>query len=672
MLAGLAALIFLPTALFCGLYLDDYSFLRMLEGATGYELWRHFIEYVPGRNLHIPFFYALIRLTGGSVPGMHAISIAFDAANAAMLFLFVRRLTGLRAIAWAAAVIFILAPNHGETHYWITLIPQCQIPTFLILAAFLLATSPAGPRLTAAASVYAVALFTYDQVFFLWPLLLFVAWRANHSIRRRNFVLAAFTLAALNVTHIVFRYLSPYASGGRPLIRLSDFFRRGLDAIVATAKGIIPIPTPSYAHWGWTILVAVIALALGIWMVRRIAEEIRAEKLQYASWTQGREWIWIVVFGTAWTGLAYAPNLFWFISPRHNLLPSIGWAIALASIGAVAATRIPRLSSILPTACVLAFMFAALSNVHEGTQWIESKRMKEAYAAEVRQVAAPADTLFLVGAPRYLHRAPAFNLPHDVALAAARVLGRPSLVGDYSVSPTRTGIVYYNDLSIVPANAFNWLPAANVNLVSYDENSSSFQCAAMLSLQEPGGGQRELPLRPSRGCKTTVKIPLEVALVESETRPAPTNQSVSGISLLHAEIRTHERMTSLVLEWAMGAPPSQVLALIPRLKDQNGNTILDSVFYQENSERNRLKEALFRSHNPKRPYPVLWPLVDDMAPLSEMKPGQVLRQVFELRKTISGPYAEGLLEVDLFQIKSDGSTQNSGHFAVPVVIKPAA
>ena len=59
LLAGAAALLgvapFLPTVPFCGIYLDDYPFLSLLEGASPHDLWIAFLRYVPGRNLHIPF-----------------------------------------------------------------------------------------------------------------------------------------------------------------------------------------------------------------------------------------------------------------------------------------------------------------------------------------------------------------------------------------------------------------------------------------------------------------------------------------------------------------------------------------------------------------------------------------------------------------------------------------
>ena len=669
--ATVAVLIFAPTALLCGIYLDDYSFLRMLEGAPASGLWNEFLNYVPGRNLHIPLFYALIRLTGGSVAGMHAVSVAFEALNAGLVFIFIRRLSGLRSIAWAAALIFIAAPNHGETHFWVTLIPQCHVPLALTLGAFLFALD--GARLAPAIALYALALFTYDQVFFLWPLLLVAAWRSDPSPVRARYAAAGTLLLGLNAAHITLRYVSPYASGGRPLIRIADFFPRLRDAFVAVAKGIIPLQTPSYAHWGWSVLAAAAALAAGLWIVRVATMGVRAEKRGLALWIRDGGWIGTLVFGSAWAALAYVPNLFWYLSPRHNLIPSVGWAAALAAAGAFAASRSARAAAALPFAAGIFFALAVLANVHEGTQWIASRRLRESFAAGVMRLTPPVDTLFLTGAPRYLHRAPAFNLPHDVMFAAARELGR-DVIGDYQAAPTRRGILYYNDLSISPPSLVRWIPAEDVNLLSYDKDSGTFECAASLSVEEPSGARRGLPLRQNRGCSASVSVPAEVVLLESRVLPAPAERPVGDISLSRAEIRLKDRTTEIELDWAMRVPPAKALGIVPRFFDSEGVVLLDAVFPYPGTPaaRDFFLEQFLRDRNPVRPYPRIWPLVDEEAARAAMRPGQVLRQVFELRKTMPGRMVEGTLEVELFEYEPAGPARSLGLFSVPVTARSSS
>jgi hypothetical protein len=648
--AALGAAPFLA-APFCGLYLDDYSFLAMLEGISPGALWIEFLHYVPGRNLHIPFFYGLIEATRGSVAGMHLVSLAFDALNAALFFLLVRRLTGLRSVALAAAAAFAVAPNHGETHFWITLIPQCQIPVALLLSAFLLA---AAGRLLPACAVYTAALFTYDQVFFLWPILLAVAWSRDSAAKRGRYAAAAAGLLALNATHIALRYLSPNASGGRPLIRWTDFFDRCRDAVVAVGKGVLPWPTSSHMHWAWSLPVAALALAAAFWLVRAVRAEARDESAPLEAWTGGSGWLAAAAGGGAWTVLAYGPNLFWFLSPRHSLLPSIGWCLTLASLGAWAASRDRRAAAALPWLAGVFFATAAVSNVHEGTQWVDSHRLRREFASAVRRLPPPVDAVFVVGAPRYLRRAPAFNLPHDVTMAAGRALGRPPLLnGDYELSPTRRGIVFRNDLSIAPAPVFRWLPAGEAYVLSFDPSKRSFACVSALRVESLDGRSRDLPLRAGAGCSLILPAPADVFLVDSTPGPAKPAAAgaprAGGLTLLRAGVSSRGETTSLELEWLVDAAPRAALAFIPRFKDASGSLVLD---------------AVFPSRGAKRPYPMIWPLIDDLAAGLALKPGRTLRQTFLLRRATTA--APASLELDAFEIAPDGGAAPLGKLAVPV------
>lgn len=645
--AALGAAPFLLTVPFCGLYLDDYSFLLMLEGIGLRELWTAFVQYVPGRNLHIPFFYALLEATGSSVAAMHIGGLAFDALNAALLFLLVRRLTGLRSVALAAAAVFAVAPNHGETHFWITLIPQCQIPTALTLAAFLLAARGA---LLPACAVYAVALFTYDQVFFLWPLLLAVAWSRASAPRPSRYAAAAAGLLALNVAHIALRYLSPHASGGRPLIRVADFIHRCRDAVVAVGKGIIPWPTSSHAHWAWSVPAVLLALAGAVWLFRAVRAQSRAEAAELGAWTKGRGWLAAAAGGAAWTALAYFPNLFWYLSPRHNLLPSIGWSLSVAALGAWAVSRGRRPAAILPWLACLFFATAAVSDFHEGTQWVESRRLRDDFAAAVRRLPPPVDSAFLVGAPRYVRRAPAFNLPHDVMMAAGRAVGRPGLEhGDYQASPTRRGVVYRNDLSIGPASAFRWLSAAEANLLSYDAAARSFACAAAWAVRVPGGLEHRVALRGGPGCELVLPVEADAFLVASIPGPkAPAHADApraGDLSLLGAAASGEDGATALDLEWRVEAPPASVVAFLPRIKDASGRVLLDAVFDR------RAGRSSYRT---------IQPLVDDALPALGLAAGRTLRQRFVLRREWRDPGAGGVLELEAYAISPSGGAVSLG------------
>ncbi len=648
--------------------MDDYGFVASLAHVDLHGLWQQFIRYVPGRNLHVLFFYLILRLTGGSITGVHALSVVCGAATAAMLYLFIRKMTGLRSVAWATAVLFIVVPNHGESHFWLTALPQNQLSTLLVLCAFYFASFEETSGVWYAMGLYATALFTYDQVFFLWPLLLYAAWRSDSAPRLKRYIGLAGALLAMNVTHLSLRYLSPYASGGRPLIRFSDVLLRCRDAVVETVKGIVPVPTPPYFGWRLSLLVAVAAAIVGFWALR-VTRRIVDEEKTLAGNKQNRH-LETLIFGLLWAILAYAPNLFWFISPRHNLLPSAGWVLGIVSGAMMLTERGLPAPALLSSAAVLVFSLAAMANVNEGSQWVASARMHAAFARELHHIDPPVHSIFLIGAPRYLHRAPAFNLAHDVVIAAGRELRHQIEAGDYEFSPTRHGLLDGNDLSVYPVGAFHWIPAQDANVISYDNGSGKFECVRALELTTPGGEKQELPLRRSRGCTANLPISLRSALVNSSVLRR-TARKGNAPTLLRAAMTSYTATTTITLEWRLGQPPNGPLAVVPRLTGPDGRLLLDAIFPSVDAPapRNRLREAVSLARNPVRPYPVLWPLVDDEAPHEHILPGDVLKQVFTLRKPIPGSAARGMLTADLFEI--EGSARKLGSFSVPVTIKRA-
>ena len=111
----------------------------------------------------------------------------------------------------------------------------------------------------------------------------------------------------------------------------------------------------------------------------------------------------------------------------------------------------------------------------------------------------------------------------------------------------------------------------------------------------------------------------------ASSSPGPTERAnadaprAGGLALLGAVASVHAETTSLELQWQIEAPPRSVLAFIPRLKDSDGNLLLDSIFPSRGTER---------------PYQMIWPLVDDIAMGLHLKPGQSLRQTFLLARRL--------------------------------------
>ncbi len=103
-----------------------------------------------GRNEYRPviaFSYALSNsFWQGASRGYHFDSVLLHAINAALLFLFIRLLTGSAAISGMAAVFFSIHPIHAERVVWITARDSLisTLFTFLVLIAYALSRQRDG------------------------------------------------------------------------------------------------------------------------------------------------------------------------------------------------------------------------------------------------------------------------------------------------------------------------------------------------------------------------------------------------------------------------------------------------------------------------------------------------------------------------------------------------
>ncbi len=180
-----------------GFYSDDAGFLTSLGGKGFVATLRAALNYVPGRELHI-IWEQLIFLIGGYSPSdlgtLHVIQSCLDGLDVALFYLLLRRLRISSFWSVVGAATFAYYPNHGETHYWLSSGPMNIMSTFFFLAfAYSVAVSVERTAMTVTGEpfwllaigflFFALALFTYDQTFFV--LLFVLALRATQLARRR-------------------------------------------------------------------------------------------------------------------------------------------------------------------------------------------------------------------------------------------------------------------------------------------------------------------------------------------------------------------------------------------------------------------------------------------------------------------------------------------------------
>jgi hypothetical protein len=336
LLAGIC--IFAQNEIHAGLQRDDFGFEEHLAHATNSQVWTQFVRYVPGRNLYILYYAAMYRTLGQKHANLHTLGLSLDLLNVALFWALLKRFKLPNIYCSMACGLFLVWPNHNETHFWTSAILMNLLSTALVLGAYLVARR----RQWLAILIFALALFDYDQVFFMWiPLVIWL------TLERQRVAAMIYWFVGFDSVHLLLRLFSPYSDGGRPMIRLSGIPKQILFSVYSNFAPVQRLPMASWWCLGG---VAVIAT---LWIVL-IAKDWQVRPIHPGP----------LLLGAAWWTCAYLPTWLWYISPRHNYLPSCG--LMLIGVSFVGLLR-KRTALVL---LWLLFMRGAAISVEDGQQWL--------------------------------------------------------------------------------------------------------------------------------------------------------------------------------------------------------------------------------------------------------------------------------------------------------------
>ncbi|MFA6030689.1 MAG: hypothetical protein WC969_12600 [Elusimicrobiota bacterium] len=654
-LAGL--LVFGPHAPAAGLHLDDHAFHRLFTLGTPAQVWSEFLSYVPGRNLYILYFSAMYRLFGPAPLGLHLFGLALDLLNGLLVYGLLRRLKAPAGWPLAAAGLFLVWPNHAETHFWTSAVAMNLLSTTSLLLTFHLALAGAARpwlRVLGTLLLYASAFFNYDQVFFMWIPLLFMTWKLAPEAGWRRAHAAAFAAVSLlmGASHALMRVYCPVSSGGRPVVRLAGLLHEAWTSVKACLLPMHKLPVwDCLQSWagGPVPTVALLLVLSGLWLsavALRWDDEPPAGAPALGAWA---------AFGALWTFFAYLPNYFWFISPRHNYLPSVGF-ILLLCCAATALARMRRgLRVPLAALAFLLFGLGASSGIGEGCGWARSWRLFRRFQAEAPRLVPPeTDNLFLLGAPSTLFRAPAFLQPEEHVLLFALATGNGRGHGDTHLCPTRTGAFFLNQADLFGPENFFWRPLRGLRALRYRPEDGGFSCVGALELRLPGGGTQPLRLDAARACPGTQAVETPLWL-ESARRTSgggkPLLSADDGAELLEARLeRTPGDAARLVLLWRARTRISVDFAATAVILDASGRELWSPVQPESRARRS--------AHGR------VWPLFDDLLPPSTWKPGETVREQYLLEVPRSpGPLQ---LRLTLFERRDGAAWMKLSQHTLPL------
>jgi hypothetical protein len=448
-----------------GFYSDDAAFLVSLPMQDLGQTLRAAADYVPGRNLHI-IWQQLLFLAAGASPAdlgrLHLLQAALDAAAVGCLYVVARQLSLPPVWCFASAAIFAIYPNHGETHFWLSAAPMNLFSTIFTLGYASVAIRSIGRSrsddttpfvnlaLAAELLLFLAALFTYDQTF---AVLLFVLGvrLAILGIRRR-YRLGLLLCGTYGAPILVYALLKANPASGPTLANVS--LGHVLDTVIVSASVIVgddfqtslqsALDAATLDDRLGAALAAlgfVLASVTGMLLGKGSVEPERDPGVTTRWREVSRRYVLILVLACAATVLAYLPTYVWFISPRHNFLPSAGLALALGAVGAWLASTATRLRPAGPVAVgvtllglVGAIVFVGVAaNLSEKTSWISAYRLRLGLYTSLAASAAFEGRTGLVfeNFPSHLNRTPFFAqenyfaadylFPHQASLSMSGI-----------------------------------------------------------------------------------------------------------------------------------------------------------------------------------------------------------------------------------------------------------
>lgn len=325
-----------------------------------------------------------VTLHGLDPRGHHLTSLLIHAANAALLFLVLRRLTGAAGRSAVVALLFALHPQRVEVVAWVS--ERNEELAFLLgmlaLAAYERHVRRPGPgRLAIVALLFAAGLLAKPVLVTLpFVLLLLDVWPLGRAVaagrprlRRLGWLALEKTpLFAVAAAGSAVAWYAQHRSGATTMLEL-PLAARAANAAVAYARYLGATVWPAdlavfYPHPGWWPAPAVagaVALLAGVSFLA-LAQLRRRPFLAVGwCWFLGTLVPMIGLVQTGWQSLA----------DRYTYLPFVGLGLAAAWGGGELVGRRPRLRPAAVAALALVLVALAATSRRQAATWKDSRTL---------------------------------------------------------------------------------------------------------------------------------------------------------------------------------------------------------------------------------------------------------------------------------------------------------
>jgi hypothetical protein len=245
-----------------GFYVDDYFFLALVPklGPNTFHLFSPYLKWFY-RPLFLIYFSTVRTVFGPNSAVFHGLSLVLDAANVALLYCLVRRLTGRDLEAVIACALFFYVSLGSQAVWWISCASTLLAGMFYLLSLLSWINYREGGRIrwygAAIAAMVCAMLSKEDAVSLPAALLLLdiVLFQGKATWRRR-----ALEFGAIAVTTIVYLVLDITAARLVVWQGNNDLLSGNLGARLTTlgvfARNLIAALLPAtdtVAHYGWPL-----------------------------------------------------------------------------------------------------------------------------------------------------------------------------------------------------------------------------------------------------------------------------------------------------------------------------------------------------------------------------------------------------------------------------------
>jgi len=290
------------------------------------------------------YFAAATPLFSGLPARFHLFNICLHAANGLVLMALAREISGSRAFAFLAALLFVVQPADVDAIAWISALAEPVGAFFGCLALLWYLRSRrtgSAARYALSVAAFALALLTHESSVMFFPLLLLAGW-AFADARWRSYVPHAVVLAGYLAIDLTINSRNYVVTGGH--------YGVGVHAVTNLLEYIVAMVVGRHNPTNY----ALIAIGIGVLLLRGNRR---------------------VIFATAWIVLALLPFVFfkWSNTSRYMYLPAMGLSMLIAEgvmrIDRLLASRMSRTwaaaaAALIAVAIAGRFAIFATSNVN--------------------------------------------------------------------------------------------------------------------------------------------------------------------------------------------------------------------------------------------------------------------------------------------------------------------